>query len=191
MNKNQSQNNTIVKKSNTVIGMAQIIVGVAVALIAAFSTWLSVWIIGVALSFWGIMDIGMHFKNKAPWWSFVLGIIAFCAGLQLLIYPGIGAAAFSLVLAILFICGGIDKILNVIRTQFVNSKFSLLSGLISLLMGVLIFSLWPVKNFMFLGILTGIEIVINGLTITVVGAATKRIKADFFHRYPGNNASSA
>jgi uncharacterized membrane protein HdeD (DUF308 family) len=191
MDKNQSQKTIAEKKGTGVIGTTQIILGVGVALIAAFSTWLSVWIIGIALTLWGIMDIRMHFKNKTPWWSLVLGVIAFCAGLQLLLYPGIGAAAFSLVLAILFILGGIDKVLNVFRTRQVDWKLTLFSGLISVLLGVLIFSLWPIKSFMFLGILTGIEIILNGLIITVVGATTKRIKADYFHRYPRNNASSA
>jgi uncharacterized membrane protein HdeD (DUF308 family) len=54
-------------------------------------------------------------------------------------------------------------------------------------MGLLIVKWWPVNSFMVLGILVGIEIMINGGALAIAGMAGKRLQSDYFHRYSSMN----
>jgi uncharacterized membrane protein HdeD (DUF308 family) len=181
---NNQQNYQLAKdthKSSEVFGAVQVVLGVAVIIVAAFATWLSVWLIAVSLAVWGVLELSYVLKQKTIWWRLPLGILALAGGILLMIKPGIGSAAISLLLSVLFIVGGINAVLTSVKHPESRGWIAA-GGLLSLLLGILILSNWPVTNFFILGVLTGIEILLNGWTLTIGGMAGKRAKSAFFQK---------
>ena len=169
-------------RSSEVFGALQVVLGIVVITVAIFATWLSVWLIAVSLAVWGILDLSYVLKRKTVWWRLPLGILALLGGILVMIYPGIGSATISLLLAALFLAGGINAVLMSVK-QPESRGWIAAGGLFSLLLGVLILSMWPVTSFFLLGILTGVEIFLNGWILTIAGMAGKKAKSVFFHRH--------
>lgn len=181
---NNKQNFQVTKdtqKSSEVFGAVQVVLGIAVIIIAAFATWLSVWLIAVSLAIWGILDLSYVLKQKTIWWRLPLGILALGGGILLMIKPGIGSAAISLLLSVLFIVGGINAVLISVKHPERRGWIAA-GGLLSLLLGIFILSNWPITNFFVLGVLTGIEILLNGWILTFAGMAGKKARSAFFQK---------
>lgn len=168
-------------RSSEIFGAVQVLLGAAVIIVAAFATWLSVWIIAVSLAIWGVLDLINVIKQKSVLWRLPLGILALGGGVLLMINPGIGSAAISLLLSFLFLVGGINTILISLK-QPDGRGWIAAGGVLSLLLGVLILSMWPVTSFFILGVLTGIEILLNGWTLTIASMAGRRAKSAFFRK---------
>ena len=95
---------------NTIAGTGQIALGILIIIIAAFTTWLTVWVMGWCLIVWGVIDLAQFFHKKVDlsWWRFSSGVLAI--DVVCCFFSGYGAAAISLVFVILFIMGGLNKI---------------------------------------------------------------------------------
>lgn len=163
---------------NSIIGIGQIIIGILVIVISAFTAWLTVWVLGGCLIIWGIIDLAQFFHKKNPdlsWWRLATGVLAIGCGALLLLFPGMGAAAIALILVILFIMGGINKIFGALTDRPVNWGWVVFGGGLSIILGFFILSQWPIKSFVFLGVLVGIEILMNGWTLLVVEYVSRRL----------------
>ncbi|HEX2959265.1 MAG TPA: DUF308 domain-containing protein [Chitinispirillaceae bacterium] len=158
-------------------GFSQIALGIAVILIAIITSWVSVKTLGMILIIWAALEIipvlRLRGNNAIPhivWCCIIAGI-----GTLLIVLPGIGAAVISLMLAVLFIFGGVYKMIVVSRDQ-PNWGWSSAGSVASMLLGLFILTRWPITNFVLLGILIGIEILLNGWSISVIEYAEKRVK---------------
>ncbi len=157
---------------NSVIGNIQIALGILVIVVAAFTTWLTLWGLGGSLVVWGVIDLAQFFLKKnfdLFWWRFSSGVLAIGGGVLFFILPGMAVDAISLVLVILFIMGGINKIFGAITDRPLNWGWVVFGGGLSIILGYFILSQWPVQSFDFLGVMLGIEILLNGWTLLVVG----------------------
>ena len=162
------KNNKSEYQNESAIGISQILLGVLVIVVASVSAQYIVYLLGAVLVIRGGLDILRAFRTSPQSNTrLIVGIVSLGVGILLLVWPAIGAKAFSVILAILFLLGGIQKIISPLTEKRPADAFSVLMGVVSLLLGILIFTLWPINNFNFLGILTGIEIMINGMTITL------------------------
>lgn len=158
-------------------GFGQIALGIGVILIAIITSWVSVKTLGMILIIWAALEIipvlrshGNIIISQIVW-----GCIVAAIGILLLVSPGIGAAVISLVLAALFIFGGAYKMIAVFRDR-PNRAWSSAGSVASILLGLFILIRWPLTNFVLLGILIGIEILLNGWSIAVIGYSEKRVK---------------
>lgn len=165
------------------IGAGQIILGVVIILLAAFTSWLSILVIGTGLSIWGLVELKHSLNKKVNWLRLPLTLFAFTTGLLFLISPGIGSSVLSILLAILFALGGISNLVTAAIKKTSNRRWVAFSGLLSILMSLLIVKWWPINSFMVLGVLVGIEILINGGALAVAGMAGKKVRSDYFHRF--------
>jgi uncharacterized membrane protein HdeD (DUF308 family) len=174
--------NTYSQAGTITIGIGQILLGVLIIFIAMLTTWLSVRVLGLILLIWGVIDFfqGLNNnKNRFIWWRRSSGILFFGAGLLLLLFPGMGSAALSLILAVLFVLGGLYKIAAVAGKREPGWGGVMVGGGLSIILGLFIISRWPIKSFLLIGILVGIEIILNGWTLMAAGYVTNRVK----HRY--------
>jgi uncharacterized membrane protein HdeD (DUF308 family) len=167
-----------VPNKNSIIGIGQISLGTLVIIIAAFTTWLTVWVLGGSLIVWGGIDLAQFFHKKnqdLSWWRLASGVLAIGGGALLLLFPGMGVAAIALVLVILFIMGGINKIFGALTDRPANWGWVVFGGGLSIILGFFILSQWPIKSFVFLGVLVGLEILMNGWTLLVVEYVSRRL----------------
>lgn len=159
------------------VGFSQIVLGIGVILLAIITSWVSVKTLGMILIIWAALEIipVLRFRGNNEISHIVWGCIIAGIGILLLFSPGIGAAVISLMLAALFVIGGVYNMIVVSRDQ-PNRGWSRAGSVVSILLGLFIIARWPLTNFIVLGTLIGIEILLNGWSIAAIEYAGKRVK---------------
>jgi len=106
--------------------------------------------------------------------TFLFGGLAVLCGLAMLVFPGKGLAAITMFLAFYFIADGIISLVNGMRFRpFKGWGSMVFSGIVSLLLGWMIWSKWPVSGIWAVGILVGIRLLFAGWTMIILGAVTE------------------
>ncbi len=98
-------------------------------------------------------------------WTILLGALAIYLGITILGHPLKGMMALTTMIAILFLGGGIAKVILAFSLE--DKTFFwvvLLSGVASVILGVIIFANWPVSAVTALGILLGVELLSDGIS---------------------------
>jgi uncharacterized membrane protein HdeD (DUF308 family) len=160
-----------------VLGIASIIAGV-LALLNPFPASLA----AVKLAAWAFLIIGAvqifeAFSSKS-WggklWTLLLGIVAVLIGIDLLGEPLAGLIKLTVVLGIMFVLSGIFKFIVGWRVQRTDFKIAvLISGVASLIIGLIIMSNFPASAATSLGILLGIELISNGISAVALGLSRR------------------
>jgi len=167
-----TQNNGISR-----IGISQILLGLVTIILAGITSWLSIFVIAFILLIWAVLEGYQAFKMRG-YKEFTLRVVtallSFTIGMLLLIQPTLGAAILSLLLAFLFIAGGLYKIIIAAYEKIPRWRWTVIGGVVSLILGLLIIRLWPISRFWLLGVLLGIEILINGWTLAIVSGTLKQ-----------------
>lgn len=182
MNNQRNSDRESLSKSSA-IGITQIIIGIGTIIAAVIATRFIVFILGIVLMVRGSLDIVDSFqkKNKKHFGMTVIGSISLGAGIIFLVWPQTGSSILSLILAGLFIVGGGQKLLAPIMQKQTVKRIQLVFGLISAVLGITILLIWPIGSFVILGILVGIEIMLNGMTITAARTTLQKFGDDFRH----------
>jgi len=166
------------------------------------STWSIVW--GVALLLFGILAVAAPFVAAVAvnaviaWlivlaglvhlvlafhahgagstiWKFLVGIAYLFFGGYLILHPVAGVASLTLLLAGLFLIEGILNIILFFKMRPMNgSSWVLIDGIITLLLGVMIYMQWPSSSAWAIGILVGVSMMISGITRIAMSFAVRR-----------------
>lgn len=159
-------------KSFEIQGILFIIIGVlAVILPGLFGLTLEI-IFGVLLLAGGLMQLYHAFTNEKDsgfWWMFLGGLAITIGGLILLIFPIQGLLALTLILAIFFILEGAFQIIYALHARFPNWGWLVVSGILSILIGILIWNQWPSSARWVLGLLVGINLIFLGISLFSMG----------------------
>lgn len=143
-----------------------------------FATATAVYIVGFMMLFEGVAEIVAAF-NARDWghrlmWL-LLGAIYVFAGFVCLQDPFQAATILTLLLGIALIVGGLVRIFLATRMrQGTPWGWVVFSGLISVLLGLIIVSHWPVSSFFVLGIFLGVDLIFIGSGWISVALALKK-----------------
>ena len=164
-------------KGMTTLGILTIALG-AVALMAPGFTGLSIaMFVGVLVLIGGIFRLIWAFRAGSIGKGIVgiaLGLLTIVAAVILLSHPLLLAGTLTLLLAIYFIVDGIAELVAGIRAVPETGKMWLtLSGIISILLGVVLWMQFPFSGDWALGILFGVKLIFIGIII-VSGARPVR-----------------
>jgi len=165
------------------------------------STWSIVW--GVLLIIFGMLAIGSPFlaaiavTGFIAWlivlagvvhvvlafhthgagsliWKLLVGVAYLCFGGYLIIHPVLGVASLTLLLASLFLIEGILNIVLFFKMRSVGgSSWVLVDGIITLLLGLMIYMQWPSSSAWAIGTLVGISMIISGATRVMLSLAVR------------------
>lgn len=148
-------------------GIALVLIGALAMSAAVFTTLLTIVLIGSLLLVAGIVQsissIWAH-KWSGGFQSLLAGILYSVLGIVILLHPSVTALTITLLLIILYIIGGLVKIAAALTTPFQQRGLILFSGIISVVLGGLIWAQWPVSGLWVIGLFIGIDLVIVGLT---------------------------
>jgi|SRR5579884_2531022 len=98
-------------------------------------------------------------------WKIAVAVFYCLAGAYLRLNPGIGIAALTLALIGFFVCQGAVDIFAYIRGRKSGaSGWVLLDGIITLILGVMIWRHWPASSLWVIGTLVGINMIMTGTT---------------------------
>jgi uncharacterized membrane protein HdeD (DUF308 family) len=164
-------------KNLTVFGVIAIILGMF-AMMAPGLTGLSVamilggivFIAGIVRMIWAF-QAGSFGKGLLV---FALGGLTTVAGALLLANPLFAAATLTLILVIYFIVDGITEIAAGFQTGFGSGGgWLLFGGIISVLLGIMLWRQYPLSGAFAMGILIGIKLFFVGLIMITGGSAIR------------------
>lgn len=108
-------------------------------------------------------------------WKLLVGIAYLCFGVYLLLHPILGVASLTLLLACLFLIEGILNIVLFFRMRSVHgSSWVLMDGIVTLVLGLMIYLQWPSSSMWAIGVLVGISMMISGITRVMISLAVRR-----------------
>jgi uncharacterized membrane protein HdeD (DUF308 family) len=148
-----------------VLGILLVLLGTACIAVPVAATLATVAVIGVLMIVGGIAQIVSSFWS-GHWSGFLLhlliGILYVVVGGMILHEPANGSVALTLVMSVFFIVTGIFRIIASLQIRFANWGWWLLNGLITLILGIMIWTHMPEMAFWVLGLFVGIEMIFNG-----------------------------
>jgi len=108
-------------------------------------------------------------------WKLLVALAYLFIGIYLLMHPVLGVASLTLVLASLFLIEGIlDIVLFFQMRSMRGSGWVLTDGIITLLLGLLIYLQWPSSSVWAIGTLVGVSMIISGVTRVMLSLAVRR-----------------
>ena len=130
------------------------------------------------LFFDGIIQFFDAFKSQGVGrilWKVLVALLYVGAGIYLLLNPLVGIAGLTLVLALFFFAEGImDLISYLFGSKGNGAHWLLLHGVVTLLLGVMIWRRWPMSSLWAVGILAGVSILLSGITRLLLALAIRR-----------------
>lgn len=158
----------------TVLGIITIILGIIAIGSPLLTGSLVSTLIGVALLIIGIFELIGVFASgelKAGILAFISGILTIIVGGTLIARPEIGSAVLTIVLVLYFLIDGISRVALAFKVKPISGwGWILFRGVISLVLGLLFWSNWPLSGLWAIGVLVGIRILFAGLGMLLVGA---------------------
>lgn len=108
-------------------------------------------------------------------WKLLVGVAYLFFGGYLLIHPLLGVASLTLVLASLFVIEGILNLVLFFKMRPLHgSAWVLIDGIITVLLGLLIYMQWPSSSAWAIGTLVGISMIISGVARIGMSFAVRR-----------------
>jgi uncharacterized membrane protein HdeD (DUF308 family) len=83
------------------------------------------------------------------------------------------AEALTLMLAVAFLVGGVVRLVYALMENFSGRGWVIVSGLINVLLGVLIWRQWPESSYWVIGMFIGIDLIFNGWSWVMLGMIVK------------------
>jgi uncharacterized membrane protein HdeD (DUF308 family) len=150
------------------VGIAMIIIGLLTSTFAMFTTFFTIIFLGIVLAARGVADIISAFMPhhyKGLLWHLFGGILSIAIGVLIVTRPGITAAVFTYLIAAFLIILGLFKTIAAPIEHEANWGWMMLSGIISLAFGIWIIGVWPAISLWLIGLLIGIEILVQGIVM--------------------------
>ena len=97
------------------------------------------------------------------------GILYLVVGGLALNHPGLTLGTLTLLLAALLLVEGLVKILVALQERHTHWGWTLLSGIVSMFLGLLIWTAFRDGEFWILGIVVAVELMVNGWTWLMLG----------------------
>ena len=148
-------------------GFFLVILG-TIALSSVFwTTMATVLFFGALLVAAGLANM-FHSFWAAEWKGFfaqlIVGILSAVVGWFILTNPTIGAASITLLLAVFFVAAGLFKVAGALLLRVEKWGWMLVSGLVTLCLGLLILAQWPSSALWVLGLFIAIDLIVSGWT---------------------------
>jgi uncharacterized membrane protein HdeD (DUF308 family) len=163
-----------------VLGVSLIVLGTILLCSPVIATPASVTVLGVLILLGGGAEVVGPFWC-CEWSGFFLALLSgglgVVLGLMLLGNPIQGGITLTILLASFLFVGGIFKAVAAIAHWFGGWGWLLLSGLIDITLGVMIWRELPISGLTIIGVLVGISLIFRGVTWLMVGFALKRLRA--------------
>jgi uncharacterized membrane protein HdeD (DUF308 family) len=107
----------------------------------------------------------------------LVGILYLVVGYMITEEPVRTAVTLTLFIAMFFIVVGVFRVVTSLMMRFPFWGWSLLNGIITLLLGVVIYRNFPRSSLWVIGLLVGIEMLFHGWTWIMLSLAIKRLPA--------------
>jgi uncharacterized membrane protein HdeD (DUF308 family) len=159
-----------------ILGILLMVVGL-VAMGATFvATLASVMVFGYLLLAGGTVQIVNAFLARS-WRGFFVHLLAgtlqLIVGMLMIERPLEVAEGLTLLLAATFLAGGLIRIVITLLDRFPGWPWVLLNGIVTLLLGIMIWRQWPESSLWVIGLFVGIDLLFSGWSWVMLGIMVK------------------
>jgi uncharacterized membrane protein HdeD (DUF308 family) len=104
---------------------------------------------------------------------FLIGVLTLLAGIAVIAHPLMTSAILSVLLAVYFLADGLAEIFAgaALNEGQAGKGWLIFDGIVTLILGVMIFTGFPLSGFFAIGVLLGVKLLFAGTTILTLGAA--------------------
>ncbi len=129
-------------------------------------------IVGIAQVIGGVQADTMSHKLM----SLILGVVTTLGGIAVLAHPLLGLEVLTLFLAAYFVAEGIWKVIASFNFRPAQGWMAMLfSGVVTWLLGALIWLQWPASGLWAIGILVGVDLLMTGMALLALAATVGKI----------------
>jgi len=157
-----------------VIGILLMMLGGVCVVKAQTATTFSILALGWVLVISGVLWLVNSFYAFS-WHGFFLyllnAIIRGVTGYLLIRHPDAGAEGVTMLLAALFIVGGLFRATGASVIQFPRWGWVVFSGLVSLALGIYLMTIWHTASIFFVGMIIGIDLIFDGAALVGFASA--------------------
>jgi uncharacterized membrane protein HdeD (DUF308 family) len=160
------------------LGVLLILVGIYAIWAEGAATLASVFALGIVLLIAGFGQLVAAFMARGAGHVILLllvGVLDIIVGLMLLEHPVAGALVVTLLLAALLVFGGVFRFVGALWMQFPNYGWVAISGVLSTILGLLLWAQWPVSAVWFIGFVVGLNFIFSGISWTWLGWKLKTL----------------
>jgi uncharacterized membrane protein HdeD (DUF308 family) len=163
------------------LGIALIVLGMIALGASMFTTVASVLMFGWLLIVGGALELAHGFVRRA-WSGFFLdvlsGVLYLVVGFLFVSNPLEAAVTLTLMLALALIFVGIMRIVVAVSSGFQHWVWLLLNGIITLVLGVLIWRQWPESGLWVIGLFIGIDMIFYGWALVMLAIGVRSLPAE-------------
>jgi uncharacterized membrane protein HdeD (DUF308 family) len=155
------------------LGVVYVIAGLIALSSVVFATKVTVFVVGIMMLIAGIAEVINAFQFKS-WGKFLvwllLGALYIAAGFVTFENPLLAAAVLTLLLGAALVVSGVMRIILAFSIrEGMAWGWVALSGVVTLLLGIIILAHWPVSSLFVLGVLLGVDLLVIGFGWIFIG----------------------
>lgn len=168
------------KKSGWVValGILQIIFGALALSFVGLVSMVSVIYLGVAFMVCGISEFIYGIKNRAHgdmWFHLLWGSLATVCGYIIVNNPAENLVVLTVLIAVLFLAGGIVELVGSVTERFANWGWFALNGMVGIFAGYVILRNPVINSLWLIGTLVGIQMLFRGFAWLSLGMTGRRV----------------
>jgi uncharacterized membrane protein HdeD (DUF308 family) len=162
------------------LGIALLVLGFALLAydVTVWATEITVWVFGWFTLAGGIVYIVGAFFTRG-WGGFFLslfaGVLYLAAGFIMIEHPVEAAIVYTLLLAVFFFVEGLFRIIAALSGRFHHWGWVLVNGIITLLLGVLIWRQWPLSGLYVIGLFLAINMIFSGASYVSLALTARKL----------------
>lgn len=161
------------------LGLLLVVLGVGVIGSSFFATLFSIMFLGIFLLGAGIIQIVQTFmarKWSGVFLSLLLAVLYLVTGFLCVARPEITAITLTLWIAAFFFIAGLFRMISSLILRFDHWGWIFFNGLITFILGILIFSDWPISGLWVIGLFIGIDLVLTGVSWIALSLTARTIR---------------
>jgi uncharacterized membrane protein HdeD (DUF308 family) len=155
-------------KSSLILAIILVILGLLAMTLPTATSIGAVRVLGWLIIFDGFAQLVHAFQSEGVGriaWKILVAILYLAGGAYLLANPLLGVAGLTLALAIFFLAEGVmDMVAYFVSRRHERSAWLLMHGIVSLFLGLIIWSQWPSSSLWLIGTIVGISMFMSGFS---------------------------
>jgi uncharacterized membrane protein HdeD (DUF308 family) len=158
------------------VGLGAFIVGWSCLATVTFTV---TWVFGCMLIASGILEL--FSSIAAGRWTgtlvhLLVGVLYTVVGIAIVDNPALSALVLTRIIAVFLVIGSLFRLLSAIIYRYDGWMWTLISGAITLMLGIMIYREWPVSGLWFIGLCVGIDLILNGWTWLMLALTMRRLE---------------
>ncbi len=147
------------------------------------------WLFGFFLLAGGIGEIINSFWVGR--WSgmllhLLIGVMYTLVGFMVIDQPETAAVQLTLLIAIFLMVTGVFRIVFAVAERFAGSGWVMLNGVVTFILGLMIYKQWPASSLWVIGLFIGIDLIFNGWAWIMLALGLKKVSQGTAQFAPSN-----